>query len=153
MDTSSPKVPDFKSSTAVNLCQEVLVGEEMTINYRYTDTGKQLMILNIGAPGSISGILWMTQYLAEYDLNIEDMKSVKCNQPFVFGPSKRYISTSLVELPIFISRMDGKEDILVVQMYLLDAEVPFLCGTQTLEAWNFKINGTNKILEIKTRAD
>ena len=49
--------------------------------------------------------------------------------------------------------MDGKEDVLVVQMYLVDVEVPFLCGKQTLEAWNFKIDGTNKILEIKTRAD
>ena len=74
----------------------------------------------------------MTQYLAEFDLKIDDMKSVKCNQPFVFGPSKRYISTSLVELPILISRMDGKEDVLVVQTYLVDAEVPFLYGKQTL---------------------
>ena len=30
------KVPD---STAVNLCQEVSVGEEMTINYMYMDMG------------------------------------------------------------------------------------------------------------------
>ena len=74
----------------------------------------------------------MTQYLAEFDLKIDDMKSVKCNQPFVFGPSKRYISTSLAELPILISRMDGKEDVLVVQTYLVDAEVPFLYGKQTL---------------------
>ena len=111
------------------------------------------MILEIGAPVSVSGIPWMTQYLAEFDLQIEDMKSVKCNQPFVFGPSKRYISTSLVELPILISRMDGKEDVLVVQTYLVDAGVPFLCGKQTLEAWNFNIDGTNKILEITTRAD
>ena len=95
----------------------------------------------------------MNQTLAEFDLQIEDMKSVKFNQPFVFGPSKKYISTSLVELPILISRMDSKEDVLVVQTYLVDAEVPFLCGKQTLEAWNFKIDGTNKILEIKTRAD
>ena len=74
----------------------------------------------------------MTQYLAEFDLKIDDMKSVKCNQPIVFGPSKRYISTSLAELPILISRMDGKEDVLVVQTYLVDAEVPFLYGKQTL---------------------
>ena len=80
MDTpSSTKVPDSKSSIAVNLCQEVLVGEEMTINHTYIDMGQQLMILDIGAPVSISGIPWMTQYLAEFDLNIEDMKSVKCN--------------------------------------------------------------------------
>ena len=87
----------------------------MTINYTYTDMGRQLMILDIGAPVSISGIPWMTQYLAEFDLNIEDMKSVKCNQPFVFGHSKRYVSTSLIELPILMSRLDRKKDVLVVQ--------------------------------------
>ena len=97
------------------------------------------MILDIGAAVSISGIPWMMQYLEEFDLNIEDMKSVKCNQLFVFGPSKRYVSTSLIELPILISRLDRKKDISVVQTYLVDAEVPFLCGKQTLEAWNFKI--------------
>ena len=133
LDVKKVDVPqDSKSSTAINLCQEVSSSEEMVINYTYTDMGCQLMILDIGAPVSVSGIPWMTQYLAEFDLQIEDMKSVKCNQPFVFGPSKRYISTSLVELPILISRMDGKEDVLVVQTYLVDAEVPFLYGKQTL---------------------
>ena len=53
----------------------------------------------------------------------------------------------------YLDIKNGKEDILVVQTYLVDWEVPFLCGKQTLEAWNFKIDGTNKILEIKTRAD
>ena len=66
------------------------------------------MILDIGAPVSILGIPWMMQYLAEFDLAIEDMKSVKCNQPFVFGPSKRYVSTSLIELPILISILDKR---------------------------------------------
>ena len=80
---SAAKVPD---SIAGNLCKEVSVREEMTINYTYTDMGQQLMILNIGAQVSISGISWITQYLAEFDLKIEDMKSVSCNQPFVFGP-------------------------------------------------------------------
>ena len=114
-----------------------------------------MMILDLGAPVSIAGTSWMQQYLAEFDLEIGDMKSVSCNQPFVFGPSKRYVSKSLVELPILVTRMDGKEDVLIVQTYLVDAEVPFLCGKQTLETWNFKIDGQEKILElhIKTGQD
>ena len=76
------------------------------------------------------------------------MKSVSCNQHFVFGSSKRYVSKSLVELPILVTRMDGKEDVLIVQTYLVDAEVPFLCSKQSLETWNFKINGQEKILEL-----
>ena len=104
------------------------------INYTYNDLGRQMMILDIGAPVSIAGVSWMKQYLEEFNLEIEDMKSVSCNQPFVFGPSKRYVSTSLIELPILVTRLDGKEDVLIVQTYLVDAEVPFLCGKQTLES-------------------
>ena len=75
----------------------------------------------------------MTQYLQKFGLKIEDTKSVSCSQPFVFGPSKRYISKLLIELPILVTRMDGKEDMLIVQTYLVDAEVPFLCWKQTLD--------------------
>ena len=48
--------------------------------------------------------------------------------------------------------MDGKEDVLIVQTYLVDAEVPFLCGKQTLETWNFKIDEHKKILEIQLKS-
>ena len=74
-------------STAVNLCsQELEVAEEMemTINYTYKDSGRQLMILDIGAPVSLAGISWMEQYLQEFGLTIEQMNSVPCNQLFVF---------------------------------------------------------------------
>ena len=90
----APPDGSLTSSTSVNLCQEVSVGEELTINYTYTDMGRQLMILDIGAPVSISGIPWMTQYLEEFGLQIEDMKSVQCNQPFIFEPSNRESSNS-----------------------------------------------------------
>ena len=135
------------SATSVNLCEEVKVGEEMVINYTYTDMGRQMMILDIRAPVSIASVPWME----EFDLKIQDLKAVKCNQPFVFGPSQRYVSESLVELPVLVSRLDGREDVLVIQTYLIDAEVPFLCGKQTLESWKFKIDGVDKILDIEVK--
>ena len=125
---------------AVNLCESVKEVQEMLINYTYKDLGRQMMILDLGAPVSIAGTSGMRQYLAEFDLEIEDLKSVSCNQSFVFGPSKRYVSKSLVELPILLTRMDGKEDVIIVHTYLVNAEVLFLCGKQTLETWNFKID-------------
>merc|ERR1712082_63195 len=114
-------------------------------NYTYRDLGRHMMILDIGAPLNLAGFSWMTQYLKEFGLKVEDMKSVSCNEPFIFGPSRRYVSKLLVELQILVTRLDGKEDILTVQTYLVDAEVPFLCGKQTLESWNFKIDGNEKI--------
>ena len=57
-----------------------------------------MMILDIGAPVSLAGVSWMTQYLKEFDLTIKEMKSVKCQQPFRYGLSKYYMSETLVEL-------------------------------------------------------
>ena len=121
------------SAASVNLCEEVKIGKEIVINYTYIDMGRQMMILDIGAPVSIAGVPWMEQYLEEFDLKIEDMKIIRCHQPFVFGPSRRYISMTLVELPVLITRLDGREDVLVIQTYLVDAEVPF-CVESKL--WN-----------------
>ena len=147
------KMVSSDPSAPVNLCESVKEVQEMVINYTYKDLGRQMMILDLSAPVSIAGTSWMRQYLAEFGLEIEDMKSVSCNQPFVFGPSKRYVSKLLVELPILITRLDGKEDLLIVQTYLVDADVPFICGKQTLESWSFKIYRKEKILEIKMKDD
>ena len=119
----------------------------MLINYTYTDLGRQMMILDIGAPVSLAGVFWMTQYLKEFDLTIEEMKSVRCQQPFRFGLRKCYLSKILVELPVLVMRLDIREDVLIVQTYLVGPKVSFLCGKRTLEMWNFKINGRRKILE------
>ena len=84
----------------------------MTINYTYKDSGRQLMILDCGAPVSLAKISWIEQYLQEFGLTIDQMASTPCNQLFVFGPSRRYISKSMVELPIVITKLDGKEHVL-----------------------------------------
>ena len=126
VDTNTSEPP-----AAVNLYEEVKeisVAKEVMVNYTYTDLGRQMMILDIGAPVIISGVSWMRQYLEEFNLKIEDMKTVRCHQPFVFGPSSIYISTSLVKLPVLVTRLDGREDVLIIQTYLMDAEVLFLCG-------------------------
>ena len=68
------------STTTINLCSQDVVEEmKMTINYTYKDSGRQLMILDIGAPMSLAGIFWMEQYLQEFGLTIEQMNSVPCH--------------------------------------------------------------------------
>ena len=89
--------------TSVYLCIATEVSEDMVINYTYKDQGRQMMILDLGAPVSVVGNPWMMQYLAGFELEIENLKGVPCNQPFVFGPSKRYVSKLMVELPILVT--------------------------------------------------
>ena len=71
----------------VNLCEATTIPEEMVINYTSPDQGRQMMRLDLGAPISVAGIPWMKEYLAGFDLEIDNLKGVACNQPFVFGPS------------------------------------------------------------------
>ena len=47
----------------------------MVINYTYKNLGRQMMILDLGAPVSIAGTSSMRQYLAKLGWEIEDMKS------------------------------------------------------------------------------
>ena len=93
---------------AINLCiQDVVIGEEMRIKYAYTDLRRIMMLLDIGVPVSLVGVSLMYQYLKEFGLTIQEMKSVRCSQRYVFGPSKRYLSKTLIELPLLIIRLDG----------------------------------------------
>ena len=45
------------------------------------------MILDLGAPVSLAGKEWMSQYLGEQELEIKDLKMQGCNQIFRFEPS------------------------------------------------------------------
>ena len=86
----------------------------------------------------------------EKKLEIHKMKTSECHQIFRFGPSKQYVSRTMVELPVIVRRMDGKEDVLKVFTYLVDADVPFLCGKRTMvEKWNSKIDTKNMVLETE----
>merc|ERR1712002_132937 len=128
-----------------NFCEGYSMNEEFLV--KYAEKGKQVMILDIGAPVSLAGKEWMTPYLREHGLEIKDMKMQECKQIFRFGPSKQYINTVMVEHPLIVKRMDGKDDVLKVFAYLVEADVPFLCGKITLEKWNSKVDTTNKVLE------
>ena len=63
------------------------------------------------------------------------------------------MSETVIELPVLVTRVDGKEEVLVIQTYLVGTEVPFLCRMRTLENWNFKLDEESKILEIQSRVD
>ena len=50
---------------AVNICKEVSIGEEMVINYTYTDLGRQMMILDL-----------QTTLLNVLDVNVIDVTRI-----------------------------------------------------------------------------
>merc|ERR1712101_103315 len=136
----------------VQLCEGYDFGEEILVNF--TEKGKQVMILDLGAPDSLAGNDWMDPYLKDHGLEVKDLKSSKCHQIFRFGPSKKYVSKIMVELPVIVRRLDGKEDVLKVFTYLVDADVPFMWGKREMvERWKSKIDTENKVLDTKIEGE
>ena len=74
----------------MQLCDGYDLGEEILVNY--TEKGKQVMILDLGALVSLAGNEWMDQYLKDRGLEVKDLKSSECHQISRFGPSKQYVS-------------------------------------------------------------
>merc|ERR1711873_134161 len=128
----------------VNWCEEY--NEEILVNF--TEKGQQVMILDLGAPVSIAGEAWIKQYLENHGVKLRDLKSHECHQTFKFGPSRQYVSNTMIDLPVIVRRLDGKEEVLQVYTYLIDADVPFLCGKRELkDRWKSKIDTENNVLE------
>ena len=50
------KIVGSESTKAVNLCESTPSVENMVINYTYTDQGRQMMILDLGALVSVAGV-------------------------------------------------------------------------------------------------
>ena len=134
----------------VNWCEEF--SEEILVNF--TEKGKQVMILDLGAPVSIAGEAWIKQYLEIHGIGLGDLKTHECHQVFKFGPSRQYVSNTMIDLPVIVRRLDGKEEVLQVYTYLIDADVPFLCGKRELvDRWKSIIDTENKVLESKIDGD
>lgn len=65
---------------------------------------------------------------------IKDIVSSSCYQVFIIGGiDKRHKSRLLIGLPLMLRSMKGKNDVLRAQVYVIDADVTFLCEKKTLE--------------------
>merc|ERR1711895_5926 len=71
-----------KSSKELNvqLYEGYELDEEILVNY--TEQGKQVMILDLGAPVSLAGNEWMDQYLKDHGLEVQEMKTSEYYQIF-----------------------------------------------------------------------
>ena len=65
--------------------------EDTVVNLCYTDgventqRGKNIMVLDPGAPVRLARRSWLSKYLSEFEYKIEDMVSSECYHVFRFG--------------------------------------------------------------------
>ena len=120
----------LQGDTVVNLVQEdIIVNLCDTFVVNKTHRGDKVMILDPWAHVSLAEKPCLDQYLKEFDLMIKDMVSSSCYKVFQFGGKiTKYESKILISLLLVVWHMDGKDDLLDVQVYVIDTDVPFLCG-------------------------
>merc|ERR1712112_767749 len=132
----------------VNWCREYKENEGVQV--KGSEQSNQIMILDLEAPVSVSGKKWMEEYLEKHGMKLQELNTVRCYQKMTFGPSKQYISRLKVELPVPVQDVNGKSTNIKVQTYIVEADVPFLCGKSELQnEWKSKINTENNIWEVK----
>ena len=74
------------------------------------------MVVDNGAPVSLAGKLWIEKYLEQQDLELQNLKGRSCYQQFKFGPSTKYLSELIVDVPIYVIDTEGKKDVLYVRL-------------------------------------
>merc|ERR1712115_49819 len=92
------------------------------------------------------------RYLKDHNQKRDRLETHKCHQILTFGPSKQYISKEMVKLPITLKTLDGKEEDLHILTYLVETDIPLLCGARELKGrWKSKIDTENDFIEIKLK--
>ena len=76
------------------------------------------------------------------------------NEVFRFGGiNKKHVSTKMIELPLAMRSMTGKEEIFKAEVYVIDVDVAFLCGKKMLEQWGSKLDTVKGVLETEMSRD
>jgi len=145
---SCGKLVNLAKELKINWCQNITLHNNKIKNF--TENRKHIMILDLGAPVSVAGTEWMNRYLKDHNLKLYRLEIYKCYQIFTFGPSKQYISKEMVKLPITLKTLDGREEEFQILTYLVETDIPLLCGARELKGrWKSKIDTEKDFIEIK----
>ena len=53
----------------------------------------------------------------------------------------------MIQLPLIMRSTIGKEEIYITKVYVIEADVAFLCGKKTIEQLDSKLETVNSLLE------
>ena len=112
------------------------------------------MTFDTGCPKSLLNDKFLDEYLKENNIDKKELHRKSCHQKFRFGPSKTYVSEEIVTVPITLKSKDEEFGFvkLFMDAYILDAaNVPFLCGKDTMKQWNVVIDIGNDNVTINVR--
>ena len=126
-----------------NKYDEVFVNDEDFIENERK--GKQLMILDIGCPRSLSGENEYNRLLETLTPEeLEHLHEYPAREQFRFGPSKVYNSSKRVEFNLTLRNVKIK-----CRMFILKGDIPILIGNDILEPLDGVIFTKDRILKLR----
>ena len=109
---------------------------------------EQYMLINCGCPRSLIGRSRLMTYLKSQGFEIENLESKAPEvNLFKFGETI-YNSKQIVKLPIKIEDTTGTLNTILIDVHVVDGEVPFLFGKDTGELWEANLNMKKQCLDL-----
>ena len=107
------------------------------------------IIVDCGAPKTLVGERYLKLYMRKHNLIDADLEKMTCKQRFKFGPSQVYTSTERAKIPII---MKVKDEYIkkIVDAFIIQAEVPFLLGMNTMKQWDTMLDMVSEELFFRT---
>ena len=101
---------------------------EISVNWVENPNRKLGGIIDCGAILTVSGLQWVEAYINRNGLNWEDLDRGSSKERFCFGDGGPMNTKITVHLPFKITDQLGKNTIIKIKVYMVDALVPLLIG-------------------------
>ena len=146
------KKSGFSNDVGFAESEEVDTGVVLDNVFYITDEAKTSMIVDGGCPSTLSGKEVLDRYLAENNIDYEDLPTRNVHMIFKFGDTK-LVSDKVIDVPIKVKVLDeyGNTGVHFTEIptYCVKGKVPYLLGLNTMESWKAKLDmGEKKGLEI-----
>ena len=102
--------------------------KEITVNWVENPNRKLGGIIDCGAILTLSGFQWVDSYIKRNGLKWEDLDRNSSKERFRFGDGAPMNTRTTVILPFKITDQHGKNTIIKIKVYVVDALVPLLIG-------------------------
>ena len=113
----------------------------------------------LGCPKTLGGEKWIGKYLEENNLRKSSMEIQKCDQYFKFGPGQLYHSEEIISLLVCSKVLESnvlRNELIHCKMkvYIVkEANVPLLCGRNTLKDWGAVLDIKRQELLMEARGE
>ena len=132
-----------------NLSEEPEIEEHCVQELFWTKNEKKSILLDSGAPKSVAGVEWYSEYVEENNIKESEVKQRKVKETFKFGAGGLFESKIQVEVPFKVKDKEGTISEVKMKICLVDHDIPFLCGRDNIEKLGVIIDFSQKTVIFK----